>query len=63
MILWNDVEVSYGPIIKRANTDTDLVYDEFVVYDSKQIRIRYLVHVSFEYNDDYHDHGGNNDYP
>ncbi|XP_044588696.1 poly [ADP-ribose] polymerase 1-like [Cotesia glomerata] len=52
-ILWNDVEVPYGPIINRANTDTDLAHDEFVVYDSKQIKIRYLVHVNFEYNDYY----------
>ncbi|XP_057324123.1 poly [ADP-ribose] polymerase-like [Microplitis mediator] len=47
-IISPDVEVPCGPIIKIP-ISTDLIHDEFIVYNPAQIKIRYLVDVKFKY--------------
>lgn len=44
-----DVCVPYGPLIPR-NIESSLLYDEFIVYSEKQVKIRYLLKVRFNSN-------------
>jgi poly [ADP-ribose] polymerase len=44
-----DVVVPAGKLIKKENhNEFDLLYNEFIVYDTKQVRIRYLLEVEFQ---------------
>ncbi|KNC51314.1 poly synthetase 2 [Thecamonas trahens ATCC 50062] len=46
----NGVRVPLGkPVPARLDTDSSLLYDEFVVYDESQVIIRYLVKVRFSF--------------
>ncbi|GIY31587.1 poly polymerase 1 [Caerostris darwini] len=45
-----DVEVPYGKPVERSHVSkTDLLYNEYIVYDTKQINIKYLVKVNFNW--------------
>jgi len=43
----DNVVVPCGPGIPTGVKDTDLLYNEFIVYDIAQINIRFLVEVEF----------------
>ena len=36
----------------KDNTNYSLLYNEYIVYDVPQIKLKYLVKVKFEYDDD-----------
>lgn len=36
-------------ILSQLTSDSALLYNEFVVYDTSQVKIRYLIHVNFNY--------------
>ena len=42
-----DVGFDTGSVVEVTKRETDLLYDEFVVYEESQIVIRYLVRVEF----------------
>ncbi|XP_044587584.1 poly [ADP-ribose] polymerase-like isoform X2 [Cotesia glomerata] len=47
-IVYQDVEVPYGEIVKNVfSPNTTLLHDEFIVFNTSQIRIRHLVAVKF----------------
>lgn len=49
--IYPDVQVPCGKIIEEPSNRNNLLrHDEFVVYDPGQIKIRYVVSVSFKYN-------------
>jgi poly [ADP-ribose] polymerase len=39
-----------GKLVKVTNRTTSLLYNEFIVYDVSQIRIRYLLRVNMKFN-------------
>ncbi|CAG5129820.1 unnamed protein product, partial [Candidula unifasciata] len=43
------VTIPLGPGIDSGVTDTSLLYNEFIVYDTAQINIRYLLKMKFHY--------------
>lgn len=44
-------EVPLGkPVKQQKGEDSSLLYNEFVVYDVSQIRVRYLVHLKFDFS-------------
>ncbi|XP_044587718.1 poly [ADP-ribose] polymerase-like [Cotesia glomerata] len=47
-VLYN-VELAYGELLQIPSRNSQLKHDEFVVYDPKQIKIRYMVLVDFKY--------------
>ncbi|KAF8773151.1 Poly [ADP-ribose] polymerase like protein [Argiope bruennichi] len=45
-----DVEIPYGKPTQRTNISrSDLLYNEYIVYDTNQINIKYLLKVEFKY--------------
>jgi len=42
--------VPTGKFISNSNLSTSLLYNEFIVYDVSQIRVRYLLQVKFNFN-------------
>ncbi|GFR22966.1 poly polymerase 1 [Trichonephila clavata] len=45
-----DVEIPYGkPVDRKDLSSGDLLYNEFIVYDTNQINIKYLVKVDFNW--------------
>lgn len=45
-----DVKVPLGRIVKNSTVkETELLYNEFIVYDTQQIKMRYLVMVKFHF--------------
>ncbi|CAD6209738.1 GSCOCG00010823001-RA-CDS [Cotesia congregata] len=49
--IYPDVKVPCGRIIEEPSNRNNLLrHDEFVVYDQEQIKIRYVVSISFKYN-------------
>ena len=52
MKLQNDVSFEMGSIVvnedlKVQNIESELVYNEYIVYDVAQIRIKYIIKVRF----------------
>jgi hypothetical protein len=46
----NDVLVPFGPCQAAAGVKkSDLLYNEFIVYDVAQLKLRFLVEVEFEF--------------
>lgn len=46
----NDVLVPLGKIVKNKQVSkSSLLYNEFIVYNEDQVRMRYLVKVNFNY--------------
>jgi len=48
----NGVQVPMGPAMHEPADKTQhyaLLYNEFIVYDVKQVRLRYLLRVNFKY--------------
>ncbi|XP_024525660.1 poly [ADP-ribose] polymerase 2 [Selaginella moellendorffii] len=43
------VVVPLGKPVKSPNSNTSLEYNEYIVYDTKQIRMRYVLQVDFQY--------------
>jgi len=43
VLMEDDVIVPIGDIVKRPNINSLLLYDEFIVYDPSQVKLRYLV--------------------
>lgn len=35
--------------VKEFDIQSDLLYNEYIVYDSKQVKLRYLVKLKFNY--------------
>ena len=49
-VLPDGVKVPWGKLVKNKDTkQTSLLYNEYIVYDESQIKIRYLVNVKFNY--------------
>ena len=46
----NGCIVPSGKGIKDNNMQTSLLYNEYIVYDTSQIKMRYLVKLKFNYN-------------
>ncbi|KAL9171429.1 hypothetical protein ABFS82_04G208100 [Erythranthe guttata] len=50
--MWkNDIKVPCGKLIPSEHKDSPLEYNEYAVYDPKQVSIRFLVSVKFEEKD------------
>lgn len=47
----DDIKVPCGRIIASEDEDSPLEYNEYAVYDPKQVRISYLVGVKYEEKD------------
>jgi poly [ADP-ribose] polymerase len=48
----NDVLVPYGACQPAPNVKkSDLLYNEFIVYDVAQVKLRFLVEVEFEFKE------------
>lgn len=43
------VEIPYGKAVDSGVKDSQLLYNEYIVYDTSQILMKYLIHVHFEY--------------
>ena len=41
--------VPIGVGVKDSKLQTDLLYNEFIVYDTKQIKMKYLAKIKFNY--------------
>ena len=53
---WDEIRVSeggssyhHGPVKQLSKMTSSLLYNEFIVYSTEQIRIKYLFVVEFEY--------------
>jgi len=46
-IIENDVVVPYGKCTKAALKKSDLLYNEFIVYDAAQCKLKYLLQLEF----------------
>lgn len=44
----DDVKVPCGRLISSGHEDSSLEYNEYAVYDPKQVRIKYLVSVKYK---------------
>ncbi|KAH7695766.1 WGR domain containing protein, partial [Aphelenchoides avenae] len=52
VMIEDDLKVPCGKLVEQSaakEKETSLLYNEYVVYDTKQIRMRYLVEVDFLY--------------
>ena len=49
-IIGNDVGVPMGKGAESGVQGSSLLYNEFIVYDVEQIRMKYLLQVKFDYN-------------
>ena len=54
--VWDEIRVSeggssyhHGPVKQLSKMTSSLLYNEFIVYSTEQIRIKYLFVVEFEY--------------
>jgi len=43
------IEIPMGKGVQSSNKQTALLYNEFIVYDTAQIRMKYLLHIDFHY--------------
>lgn len=41
----DNVEISYGPIVARANSTSSFLYNEYVIFDTRQYQFKYLVKI------------------
>merc|ERR1712176_1589481 len=54
--LENGCVVPCGKGIKDEDADTSLLYNEYIVYDTSQIKMKYLLKLKFNYSDGYNDY-------
>ena len=47
----NGTFVPFGPPIEDDQQTSELIYNEYIVYDSRQVSIKYLLQVSFDFLD------------
>lgn len=45
---FNDVKVPLGPM-EELNIKSDLIYNEYIVYDVNQVKLKYLIKIAFIY--------------
>jgi len=48
----NGCIIPCGKGIRDSNMDTSLLYNEYIVYDTSQIKMKYLLKMKFNYEDD-----------
>ncbi|XP_070152287.1 poly [ADP-ribose] polymerase [Polyergus mexicanus] len=46
---FDGVEVPYGMGVSASNKKSDLLYNEYIVYDVAQVKVRYLIRMNFKY--------------
>jgi poly [ADP-ribose] polymerase len=49
LVLPDGVEVPNGPLMTDRSIVSELLYNEFIVYDPEQVKMRYVVKVRFDY--------------
>ncbi|KAK7576565.1 hypothetical protein V9T40_012851 [Parthenolecanium corni] len=49
VVMADGVEIPLGKGIPSPHTNTSLLYNEFIVYDVAQVKVRYLVQMKFKY--------------
>lgn len=45
----DDAEVPFGKPLPNEKIKTDLLYNEYIVYDVAQVKVKYLCQMNFKY--------------